>query len=141
MKLLLPVLLLSAGAAHAALGGAPSVVGKPLAPRAAAAALPYSVLQSALPSGTTVSQYVDAKGVVFAVAWAGPVPPDLHTLLGAHFETFTARARAQRGNANSHLQVAGDDLVVVSSGHMGALAGKAWLPSRLPAGFRPQDIH
>jgi hypothetical protein len=32
------------------------------------------------------------------------------------------------------------DVVVQGSGHMGAFNGHAWLPSRLPAGFDPQEM-
>jgi hypothetical protein len=143
MKLLFALLLLFAGVAHAGLGAAPSALGKPLAPGVGTtpAGHAYTVLQTALPSGTTVSEYADAKGVVFAVAWTGPVPPDLRSLLGPHFDAYAARVREQRGPGHSQLRVAADDLVVVSSGRMGAFEGKAWLSSRLPAGFRPEEIH
>jgi hypothetical protein len=94
----------------------------------------YTVVQRQLDSGTTVREFVDSTGVVFAVSWSGPFLPDLKELLGAHFDSMVARGRGQ-GAQRSRLAVQDSTAVIVSEGHMGAFEGRAWVPSRLPSGF------
>lgn len=90
-----------------------------------------------LPSGTEVSEYVDnARGVVFGVAWRGPVMPDLRQLLGANYDAYVNGIHAGMGPAS----VSTPDLVVNSGGHMRAFSGVAYLPQQLPKGVSPQDI-
>jgi hypothetical protein len=131
------------GGSWAALGGAPSHGpaqsngAKSTATTTAAAG--YTVVQRQLDSGTTVQEFVDGSGTVFAVSWSGPFLPDLQELLGVHFAAMAAQARRQ-GERRSELAVRTSDAVIVSSGHMGALEGRAWLPSRLPAGFDPRSM-
>jgi hypothetical protein len=99
----------------------------------------YTDVQKKLESGTVVHEYVDAQGTVFAVSWSGPFLPDLKEILGSHFDTLVAHAGARRGG-RSPLVLKQPDLVIVSGGHMGAFEGHAWLPAKLPAGFKPGDI-
>jgi hypothetical protein len=74
------------------------------------------------------------------VSWSGPYKPDLKQLLGNHFTSFKNAAAGKDRRANrSRAQVEAGDLVAHSSGHMGAFEGRAWLQSRLPAGFDPQE--
>jgi Protein of unknown function (DUF2844) len=94
----------------------------------------YTVVQRQLDSGTTVREFVDGRGMVFAVSWSGPFLPDLKQLLGTHFDAFAARGRGQRSHRN-RMAMQDAEAVIVSEGHMGAFQGRAWLPSRLPAGF------
>jgi hypothetical protein len=95
----------------------------------------YTVLQKELDSGTTVHEYVDASGTVFAVAWSGPFLPDLKEILGVHFETMQSQAAKRQHARHSRMAVRGADVVILSTGHMRALQGRAWVPSKLPAGF------
>ena len=97
----------------------------------------YTHVQRQLDSGTTVHEYADASGTVFAVAWSGPFLPDLRELLGSSFGALTATAGKGRTSAVS---VSRPDLMLVSAGHMGAFEGRAWLPPRLPAGFDPRQL-
>jgi len=101
---------------------------------------PYSEHQTVLTNGTVVNEYADAGGSVFAVSWSGPFQPDLKSLLGEWFDVFTSEAGKQKGHGISRMQVRNADLVVVSSGRMGAFQGRAWLASRLPAGFAPDNF-
>jgi hypothetical protein len=94
----------------------------------------YTVVQHQLDSGTLVQEFVDGSGTVFAVSWSGPFLPDLKELLGVHFDAMAAQGASQ-GAEHSRLAVRTSDAVIVSTGHMGALEGRAWLPSRLPPGF------
>lgn len=94
----------------------------------------YTLVQHPLDSGTTVQEFVDGSGMVFAVSWSGPFLPDLKELLGAHFDAMAAQGQRQ-GAARSRLAVRTSEAVILSEGRMGAFEGRAWLPSRVPAGF------
>jgi hypothetical protein len=53
-----------------------------------------------LPSGTSVREYADAGGTVFAVAWDGPTKPDLNQLPGQYFAEYENRSVANtRGHS------------------------------------------
>lgn len=88
------------------------------------------------PAGVHVRQYVGASGLVFAVAWDGPVLPDLETLLGSSYSAY-AEAQRQRGRG---VRVQTPALVVESAGMMRAFFGKALLPERVPDGVSARDI-
>ena len=98
----------------------------------------YTHVERRLGSGTTLHEFVDAVGTVFAVAWEGPFLPDLRTLLGRHFQALTEQEAAVRGRGA--IAVRRPDLVIVSAGRMGAFHGQAWLPRQLPAGFDPRTL-
>ena len=85
-----------------------------------------------LQSGTVIHEYLrDEK--VFAVAWAGPVLPDLRRLLGAYFEPYVQSPQG-RGTGHHHMrQVITPEWVVQSAGHHQSFLGRAWLPTQLPA--------
>ena len=103
--------------------------------------LDYDVHQIAAAAGQTVREYVSRQGIVFAVTWSGPVPPDLEQLMGAHFTAYSARLAAlPHAGLNRSLRIELPDLVVESSGHLRAYSGRAYLPSLLPAGVRIQEI-
>jgi hypothetical protein len=93
----------------------------------------WEVHELQLPSGTLVREYLRA-GTVFAVAWGGPVLPNQRRLLGSYFEPYV---NSPRGRTSGHHQrvVATPDWVVQSAGHQGGFIGRAWIPSKLPAGF------
>lgn len=129
----------------AGLGNAPAHFGpgaKPAQARAASTgAATYTDLERTLDSGTTVHEYVDASGVVFAVSWSGPYLPDLKEILGdAPFDKMVSQANRMPKGGRSPLVLKRRDLVVESGGHMGAFQGRAWLPDQLPPGFKPGDI-
>ena len=94
----------------------------------------WEVHELRLPSGTLVREYVRNRGV-FAVAWGGPVIPDLRRLLGAYFEAY---ANSPRSGQHHVRVVATPDWVVQSAGHHDGFLGRAWLPKRVPPGF---DLH
>lgn len=145
--------LLQGALAYAALGGSPSDFGAaPATARrlaatggaagatAAATDSVYTVSQSTLDSGTVVREYSDTAGKVFAVSWRGPTLPDLRTLLGEKFAVMTGAAGQRARAGHSQLALNQSDVVLVSSGHMRAFAGHAWIPSALPAGFDTATI-
>jgi len=98
----------------------------------------FAVHEIAAPSGTVVREFVSPSGKVFAVAWSGPTMPDLRQVLGPYFDTYVA-AVAQR-KAKGPVNVVLPGLVVQSSGHMRAFAGKAYLPDAVPAGVASEEI-
>jgi hypothetical protein len=89
-----------------------------------------------LADGMLVRQYVDATGLVFAVAWEGPVLPDFERLLGASFQTYTAAQRQQKRGVN----LQNVDLVIESGGMMRSFAGRAYLPPKLPVNLLARDV-
>jgi uncharacterized protein DUF2844 len=90
----------------------------------------------ALPSGGVVHEYVSPSGVVSAVTWQGPTAPNLRELLGAHFEDL-ARAPTHGGHHAVNLSL--DDFELRSWNHGRSFGGRAWVPSRLPAGVRVEE--
>jgi hypothetical protein len=94
-----------------------------------------SVSTTTLAGGTTVREYAGADGVVFAVTWNGPFLPDLRELLGQHFATLRNESARQPKAGRGRVRVAQPDVTIESGGHMRAYAGRAWINSRLPAGF------
>ena len=143
LVLMLFLSLLQGALAYAALGGSPSNFGdtpvrqaaRSLAAASGDSSAVYTVSQSTLDSGTVVREYSNTLGIVFAVSWSGPALPDLRTLLGDKFAVMTSSAGKRPKAGHSQLSVNQPDVVIVSSGHMRAYAGHAWIPGALPAGF------
>jgi hypothetical protein len=84
-----------------------------------------------LPTGVVVREYIAPGGRVFAVSWSGPRIPDLRELLGGYFSELSRRGP---GLGHHHARVTGADVVIQSSGHARFFAGRAWVPSLVPAG-------
>ena len=140
---LLGGLLLSVPAAHATLGKPAASIEADRAQLQAQHSVTahdlYEVHDLALPTGTTLREYRAPDGIVFAVTWSGPAKPDLSQVLGAYFPGYLEAAKAN-GSGHNHLAATRADLVVVSSGHMGAFAGRAWLASAIPAGVSLDEL-
>jgi hypothetical protein len=141
----LAVLMFQSAVARANLGGDVGTVQADAAALGGAVqtdALPsYDVQQIDVPGGVSVREYVGRDGIVFALSWAGPAPPDLQQLLGSYFAAFTAGAAAQASQGvRRSVRVLLPDLVVQFGGHLRAYAGLACLPSRLPAGVSLADL-
>jgi len=141
--------LVATSPAWAALGGEPSYAGVRNAPdvrvmvAGKAATAPYTVNTTTLANGAVIREYLDAKGVVFAVSWRGPRVDSLETLLGKYFPTWQkalSSAHSARGGGYGPVSLREDDLVVESGGHMGALRGRAWLPHALPQDVSADQI-
>ena len=132
-----------APAAHAMLGGAAGTIQedrmqlKATAPEASNK-LNYTVHEMALPSGTTVREYI-AGDKIFAIAWRGPINPDLKQLMGPYFDTYAAEVHAHH-NGHTHVAVVHPEFVMHASGHMRAYSGSAYIPAMLPEGVKASDI-
>jgi Protein of unknown function (DUF2844) len=96
---------------------------------------------SALPTGTTVVEYLDPTGTVFAISWQGPVLPDLPATLGNYFPQFSAEVQrlGRAARAGGALNLRTTDLVVHSQGRMRHFSGYAYAPGLTPAGLDVQD--
>ncbi len=90
-----------------------------------------------LPDGSSIKEYVNAAGVVFAVSWRTRLKPDLEQLLGPNFVLYTGRQGAASGVAGSKMlrSVRQPDLVLHQGGRMNAFAGLAYVPTLVPEGF------
>lgn len=99
----------------------------------------YTIHESNTPAGVSVREFASADGRIFAVAWQGPVQPDLRQLLGSYFPHYLELASARAVNRR-HMQVQDSGLVVQSSGSMRAFLGRAYLPQQLPAGVSIDEL-
>lgn len=136
-------LLVCAGAGHAALGGLPEQFngeGKTVISSASSTASNYVTRDTLLATGTRVCEYVSSNGIVFAVAWEGPVLPDMKALLGMHFDTMVAESARSPVAGRSPMAVSRPEVVIHSGGHMRAFEGSAWIPGELPRGFTADDV-
>jgi hypothetical protein len=129
--------------AFAALGGDFQPASKTGASNKASArmhtAANYKMLETQELTGTTVREYANSNGKIFAVSWTGPSIPDLRQVLGAHFADYTNNAYVSR-RSHSHRSVEHTDLVVHSAGHMRAFNGFAYRPSMIPNGVMINEL-
>jgi hypothetical protein len=91
---------------------------------------------------TTVREYADLSGHIFAVAWDGLTQPDLSTLLGPLYDEYQQESGKQEhvaGRRNSR-GVASRNVVVQTSGHMRRQTGRAYLHAKIPAGVSVAEI-
>lgn len=102
----------------------------------------YTVQETQLENGTTVREYATPAGLVFAVAWQGPVLPDLDVLLGAYFNTFRLETEQARllGRRGAPVDMNRDGLVVRSNGRMRNFFGHAYAIDLVPAGLTIKDV-
>jgi hypothetical protein len=131
--------------AMAHLGGdAVSIEADQLQMRATRRSVPmqlFDLHEITTPSGTLVHEYLTRQGTVFAVTWKGPLPPDLHQLLGDYYARFQAAAAARvRPGMHRQVTIATTDLVVQSSARPRSFGGVAYVPSLLPSGVSVTDL-
>lgn len=101
----------------------------------------YDVHEIATAAGVHVREFVNHSGVVFAVAWNGPVPPDLQPLLGVHYPDYLAALKSiQHPGLHRSLRIAAGGLVVELGGHMRAYYGRAYLAYAIPAGVSAAEL-
>ncbi|HEX4153940.1 MAG TPA: DUF2844 domain-containing protein [Steroidobacteraceae bacterium] len=125
--------------AHASLGGnAASIDGETLAWQGVMNAEQgphYLVREITNGSGMDIREYSNARGIVFAVSWKDPAPPDLRRLLGTYFGGYAAAlASLDHPGLHRSVRIAAPGVVVESGGHLRAYAGRAYLPAEIPPG-------
>lgn len=94
-------------------------------------------------AGMEITEYVSSNGLVFAVVWKGTGAPDLKLLLGEYYEEYREEVEAARSRSprvREPFKMRSDRLVVERAGHSRSMWGRAYLPSHLPAGIKPEDI-
>lgn len=99
----------------------------------------YSVHEMQTPSGTIVREFANSAGVVFAVTWRGPLPPDLRQTLGTYFQKYQTAPRAGL-HGHTHDVVEQPDLVVHSVGRVRAFLGSAYVPQLVPQGLSIEQL-
>jgi hypothetical protein len=99
----------------------------------------YRLHEMQLPSGTRVREFAGPDGKVFAIAWNGPTIPNLRQTMGRYFNTYVAAAKGKH-SGHSHLEIQQDGLVVQSSGHMRAFAGRAYLAQAVPGAVDLREL-
>ena len=102
----------------------------------------YTLHETLLENGTSVREYATPAGVVFALAWRGPVLPDLSQLLGNYFPAFKAATEQARmaGKRGSPVNIESGGLVVSSGGRMRDFFGYAYAPALIPTGVNVKDV-
>lgn len=91
--------------------------------------------------GTTVREFVNNGGVVFAVGWNGLVNPDLTVLLGSYTPDYKkAKGNLQRRHGQKGSKIKGDRVVVETWGQMRNLCGRAYDPALIPQGVELDEI-
>lgn len=102
----------------------------------------YTDNATSLDSGVVIHEFSRADSTVFAVAWAGPVIPDMQQLLGTYFSKFIGARTSSSTQAGglSQLHSTQQDLVVHSSGRLGRFHGLIYVPSLVPAGLDAEQL-
>lgn len=141
--------LVVADGAHAVLGGDVSTIATDqarlkAAGRAVAAAVSATVQshEMTLADGSSIREYVNPAGIVFAVAWSTRFKPKLTPLLGVHSLSYAAAASAasNRAGIQRRIVLQRDDLVVHATSHLNAYVGVAYLQSLVPEGVRVDEL-
>lgn len=101
----------------------------------------YGIFEIGTGTGVNVREFMSLDGVVFAVAWDGPVPPDLQLLLGTNFAAYShALSALQQPGLRRSLRVTAPNLVVETDGHLRAYRGRAYLPALLSRAIPLADL-
>jgi predicted heme/steroid binding protein len=112
------------------------------AQRSVARSAQYAVHELKMADGSRVRQYVAGNGLVFAVSWTTLYKPDLATLLGSSFPSYSnaAHQAVVQGGMQRQFRHEAADLVVQASGRMNVYRGFAYRPSLTPKGVNLQSV-
>jgi Protein of unknown function (DUF2844) len=139
---------LSGVPAHAVLGERAATVGddqarmKATRQTALAPSGASEMHEMTLADGSSIREYVNQAGVVFAVSWSTRLKPRLVPLLGQHAADYAAAAgaAAARPGIQRKISVQEGDLVVHSTAHLNAYVGVAYLRSLVPDGVQADAL-
>ncbi len=137
---LVSAFLLAGGPVQAHLGGTQASVQADgaawQAPAVALSGLRFTVFTHTTPEGVKVRQFVSLTGLVFAVAWDGPVLPDMERLLGGYFPLYQNSLQQRKRS----VRVDTPSLSLESGGMMRAFVGRAYLPDQMPRGVAAAEL-
>ena len=95
----------------------------------------YQVIETKV-DATTVREYVNADGFVFAIAWNGLSHPDLSLYLGKYFSEYDSLVKdSARPAGRAPMTIKTSSLVLTKKGHMRDVRGSAYDPDLLPLDF------
>ncbi len=101
----------------------------------------YVVHTMSTANGVNVREYVNQSGLVFAIAWDGPVRPDLQQLFGGYYAEYSAALLKIRPlGLHRSLRIDTAALHVELGGHVRAYAGLAYLPAMMPNGVGRDQV-
>lgn len=102
----------------------------------------YTVQEMKSPNGVVVREYVSTAGQVFAIAWQGPMRPDMQQLLGSYFQTFRSAVQVKRAGrvVRGPMTIKEAGLVVQMAGHMRWLVGRAYVETMVPSNVQLEEI-
>ena len=90
---------------------------------------------------STIKEYINKDGIIFAITWQGLDHPDLSVLLGSHYENYKTLVKLEPPQAGRrHHSVKRENLVVQKWGNMRNLRGRAYDPLLLPPGVALDEI-
>jgi len=88
-----------------------------------------------------IKEYVDSSGMVYAIRWEGPRPPDLDTLLGRYLSEYKMAVVATPFRVpRRRLMADSDNLHISQFGHPGYIFGIVYLKGQLPTNVYPEDL-
>jgi hypothetical protein len=95
-----------------------------------------------LSDGSSIKEYVNASGLVFAVSWHTRLKPQLHALLGSQYGAAVATPTAASGVSSMKRQqtTRQPDLVLRQGGRMNAFSGLAYIPTLVPNGVNADAL-
>jgi Protein of unknown function (DUF2844) len=102
----------------------------------------YTIFEIQAANGAVVREYQSEGGAVFAVAWHGPLAPDVRQILGSYFDQYTKALKAQSSTRRLRHPILINEpgLAIELSGHPRWFVGKVYVPEQLPVGLRAEDI-
>jgi hypothetical protein len=103
----------------------------------------YTIYEIRISTGTSVREFISPAGIVFGVAWEGPIVPELQPFLGTYFQKYSEAVQAQKSKYVSRrpLRIHLPDLVFETGGHVGSFYGRAYIPQNVPEEVRTEEIH
>jgi hypothetical protein len=103
----------------------------------------YTICEIKVSTGTRVREFISPAGVVFAIAWEGPIVPELRQFLGSYFQKYSDALQAQKPRYLSRrpLYLHLPDLVFETGGRMGSYYGRAYIPQSMPEEVRAEEVN
>ncbi len=103
---------------------------------------PMTTHEISLGDGSSIKQYVNASGQVFAVSWHTRLKPRLDALLGPSYQVPAADSAGLAGVASMKRaqSTRQSHLVLHQSGRMNAFAGLAYIPALVPTGVNADAL-